>query len=65
MDDLDRIPKMSKWIRITHKNSCFSIVSVNSKIIRAAPIAKWTIGKKEAFILAYFKAQGATIEYLS
>lgn len=43
------------WIDVGY--ACFGVVSLNNKIIDAAPIAKWSIGKNTYEVLKYYKTK--------
>lgn len=47
------------WISLPF--ATFGIITRDGKIIDAAPIAKWTIGRDEQEITDYFRSRGATL----
>jgi hypothetical protein len=48
---------MEQWYWIDTGYACFGIQSVNNRIIRAAPIAKWSVGKATDYVLNYYKTK--------
>lgn len=49
----------SYWINLPY--ACFGIEVDKSVVKRAAPIAKWAIGKDIQIVLAFYKKKGAEI----
>ena len=41
--------------RITTNYACFAIITKDNLVIKAPPIAKWTVGKNIDSILNYYK----------
>lgn len=52
----------SYWINLPY--ACFGIVVENNKVVRAAPIAKWALGKDIQFVLNFYKKKKAEIKEL-
>lgn len=46
-----------KLFLIDTSYACFAIGVQDSKVIEAAPIAHWTIGKSFEFVIEYYKTQ--------
>jgi hypothetical protein len=49
----------SYWINLPY--ACFGIEVDNGVVKRAAPIAKWSIGKNIQIVLDFYKKKGAQI----
>jgi hypothetical protein len=47
------------WISLSY--ATFGIVVRGLKVIKAAPIAQWTVGKKLDYVLSYYQNKGAII----
>lgn len=50
---------MTYWI--SQKHATFIIIEENGKIVKAAPVANWTIGKSVDNVLDYFRKKNAQI----
>jgi hypothetical protein len=46
---------MRKFIIIDTGYACFGLISEDGVIVEAPPIAKWTIDKKEKFVINYYR----------
>lgn len=49
-------------VRISLPHAVFAVETHDGQVIRAAPIARWAIGKPLATVLAYYRKRGANIE---
>lgn len=49
------------WYWISLPWACFGLGCQSGRVIHMAPIAKWTLGKPEQFVLDYFRRKGAEI----
>lgn len=50
------------WYYISLNYATFAIESKDGVIVRTAPIAKWAKGKKEYYVIDYYRKKGANIE---
>ncbi len=51
------------WITLPY--ACFGLVHDGAVIRRAPPIARWTVGKPVAAVIAYYRRQrGARVEMI-
>ena len=50
--------------RIELPYACFGVVVDKGKIVEAAPIARWTIGKDAKAVFEYFKKTKGKVERL-
>jgi hypothetical protein len=48
-------------IQIDCKYGCFGLIAKEGKIVEAAPIAKWTLGKSAKYVLYYFRRKGCDV----
>lgn len=55
---------MEQLIRITTPRFCAGTVFENNRIVKAAPILKWTIGKSVKFVENYCKEKKYKFEKL-
>ena len=53
---------MEDLIRIDIDYACFGLVIKDNKVVEAAPIARWCIGKDKDYIIKYWKDRGAKVE---
>lgn len=51
-------------IRVVTKSAIFGLVARHGRIVRAAPTAKWTVGKPVDEVVAHFRQRRATVETL-
>lgn len=51
-------------IRVVAKTATFGLIARHGRIVRAAPTAKWTVGKSVDEVIAHFKQRRATVETL-
>lgn len=51
-------------LRIELPWACFGLVVQGGRVVRAAPIARWCVGKPVDDVTAYWHRRGATIERL-
>jgi len=50
-----------RWIWISLPHATFGIAVAHGRVVDAAPIARWTIGRDEREIADYFRRRGARI----
>ncbi len=53
---------MTILLRITQAQACFGLVIIGGRIVRAAPIAGWTLGKQGRAVATYYQRRGAVVE---
>jgi hypothetical protein len=50
-------------MRVTLPHACFAYVVEGDRVVHAAPIARWTIGRDVGFVTSYYRlAKGAKVE---
>jgi hypothetical protein len=52
------------WIWVSLPYATFAVVTRDGRVIDAAPIARWAIGKPEQQVADYFRRKGATFARL-
>ncbi len=55
----------TKLTRVSLPYAVFGLISLNGIVVRAAPIAKWTVGKNLHYISNYFISKGGIIQECS
>lgn len=50
---------MVSWIWVSLPHATFAVVTRDGRVVDAAPIARWTIGKPERQVADYFRRKGA------
>lgn len=58
-------PEGARWIWVSLPWATFGVAVADGRVVDAAPIARWAIGKPEAQVAAYFRRKGARIVPLS
>jgi hypothetical protein len=53
-----------RWIWVSMPYATFGIVTRGGRVVDAAPIARWAIGKPEGQVAGYFRRKGAVFETL-
>jgi len=53
-----------KWYRITLSYACYGIAVEDGVIKKAAPVARWSIGKRLEYFERWIRRKGGTIEEL-
>lgn len=53
---------MTYWISLDF--ATFGLIATGDIVTQAAPIARWTIGKPLAEVLAYYRPRGAIVQRL-
>jgi hypothetical protein len=51
---------MTTCIQISLPHATFGVVVTGGRVVDAAPIARWTIGKDERRIADYYRQRGAS-----
>jgi hypothetical protein len=46
---------MTNLVRVVAPHFCAGIVAVDGVVVEAAPILRWAIGKRSAWLIGYFK----------
>ena len=54
-----------RLIRVVLPYAVFGLVAVDGRIVDAAPIARWTVGKTEAEVAAYYRRKRAHTEVIA
>ena len=49
----------TRCVQVVMSHATFGVIIRDGRVIDAAPIARWTIGKDERQVAAYFKHRGA------
>ena len=55
---------MTKWIWVSLSYATYGIKVKDGRVIDAAPIARWMIGKETSFIREWITKKGGTYEVL-
>lgn len=50
------------WIRVTLPYACYGIRVAGGRVVEAAPIARWMVGKDEQFAASWLRGKGAVFE---
>ncbi|WP_187414211.1 hypothetical protein [Nonomuraea sp. PA05] len=50
---------MDRWIWVSLTYATFAVVVRDGRVVDAAPIARWSIGKPEQRVADYYKRKGA------
>lgn len=53
------------WIRVLLPYACFGIAVQGGRVVDAAPIAAWTIGKPERQVADFYRRKGGTFTRLT
>jgi hypothetical protein len=56
--------RAERWIWVSLPHATFGLAVANGRVVDAAPIARWAIGKDESRVAAYFKRRGAQFRAL-
>ena len=48
-----------RWIWVSLPHATFAVITKNGKVVDAAPIARWTVGRDEREIADYYRRKGA------
>ncbi|MFB4265259.1 hypothetical protein [Nonomuraea sp. GTA35] len=48
-----------RWIWVSLPQATFAVVTKNGRVVDAAPIAQWLIGKDEREVAKYLRGKGA------
>lgn len=52
------------WVRVSLPWATFGLHIVAGRVVGAAPIARWTIGKPEREVADHYRRKGATFDVL-
>lgn len=52
---------VTRWIWVSLPHATFGLIVNGGRIIDAAPIARWTVGRDEREIAAYYRRKGAQL----
>lgn len=50
---------MTRWMWVSLPHATFALAASGGRIVDAAPIARWAVGKPEREVAAYFRRHGA------
>jgi hypothetical protein len=48
-----------RWVIVYLPHATFALAAEDGVIVEAAPIARWTLGKQESAVAAYYRSRGA------
>lgn len=48
-----------QWVWVSLPWATFGLATRGGKVVDAAPIARWTIGKSERYVADYYRRRGA------
>lgn len=49
----------ARWIWVSLPHATFALVAKDGRIIDAAPIARWTVGRDEQLVADHYRRKGA------
>jgi len=52
------------WVWVSLDYATFGLRVEGGRVVEAAPIARWTIGKSEQYVADYFRRKGAVFARL-
>lgn len=52
------------WWWVSQPHATFGVAAADGRIVDAAPIARWAVGKYEHTVIMYYVRKGARIEML-
>lgn len=55
---------MARWIWVSLPYATFALAVANGRVVDAAPIARWSIGRPEREVATYYRQRGAVFEPL-
>jgi hypothetical protein len=53
-----------RWIWVSLPQATFAIITHHGKVVEAAPIAQWLVGKDEREVAKYLRSKGAVFRPL-
>lgn len=57
--------RVNRWVWVSLPHATFAVVSRGGRVVDAAPIARWAVGKDERFVADYYRRKGAEFVSLS
>ena len=51
--------------QVTAPHFCAGLVVDGDRVVRAAPILRWTVGKNRAYLREYFTRKGWRVEFVT
>lgn len=55
---------MPRWVWVSLSHATFALVVSDGRVVDAAPIARWCVGRREREVAEYFRRRGARFEPL-
>ena len=52
-------------LRVTCRGLCFGLDVEGGRIVGAAPVARWCVGKRVAWVQEYWRRRGGTVEWVA
>ena len=56
---------MAGWVWVSLPWATFGLRVEGGRVVEAAPIARWTVGKREAEVADHYRRRGAVFERLA
>ena len=56
---------MAGWVWVSLPWATFGLRVEGGRVVEAAPIARWTVGKPERVVADHYRARGAVFERLA
>ena len=53
------LPPVTRWIWVSLPHATFGIATRDGRVVDAAPIARWSIGKPEQVVADHYRQRGA------
>lgn len=53
-----------RLLRVTYRGLCFGLDVDGDRVVGAAPVARWCVGKSVAWVSEYWRRRGATVEWV-
>jgi hypothetical protein len=57
--------RTERLIRVELPHAVFGLVASGGRVVDAAPIARWTVGKTEVEVAAYYRRKRAACQVVS
>ena len=54
--------EQARWIWVSLPHATFALGTHAGRVVSAAPIARWTVGKDEREVANYFRRRGASFK---
>lgn len=55
----------ARWIWVSMPHATFGLAVADGRVVEAAPIARWTVGRDERQVAGYYRSRGAVFVSLA